>query len=75
MHPADQLVRQRDKAIADAALIDQLAGEDEERNGHEREVGHAADRVLHDQLQRQIQIQIRRRGSKAHGDGNADAGH
>ena len=73
MHPSDKLIGKLYKSVAYTALVYQLAAEDEERHGHEREVVHAADGVLYDEGEGQLEVGVCNYGGDAHRHGHADA--
>ena len=73
VHPSDKLIGKLYKSVAYTALVYQLAAEDEERHGHEREVVHAADGVLYDEGEGQLEVGVCNYGGDAHRHGHADA--
>ncbi len=76
LHPADQRQREVVDAVGDAGVVHQVAGEDEERHGEQREAVDAADHPVDDDHRRRGagQPDVDERGAR-HRDGDRDAGH
>ena len=74
LHPADQRDGEAVDAAGDAGDVHQVAGQDEERHGQQREAFHPGDHALRqDHVGRHVvdqQVEQRRHG---HGDGDGDA--
>ena len=70
---ADHGARGRHDLVGDAAVQHQLAAEDEERDGQEREDVHAGHHLLEDDGDRQALVEDGAQGGEADGEGDRDA--
>ncbi len=76
LHPADQRQREVVDPVRDAGVVHQVAGEDEERHGEQREAVEAADHPVDDHHRRRASRQpdVDQRCAR-HRDGDRNAGH